>query len=229
MALIDKPIYSENFQSQSDVIIQPVSPPGDSPHASYTFIIGSKDDQQYTIPSSVKIFGRMRVCMQNGTSLYSEVLSPTANFPESVFENITVSCNGVTVSDHGRGYHYKSYINKKLGISKATKGSSLLSNYWSEDLLESDIKIEDGHLSKGFKERASLIEKSRDIYFIFSPMIDILTTERYLPPRTQLKIELERGSTTMCLLSPNQDLNLKIQISEINMSVRRLTPNTIIT
>ena len=59
LALFDKPVYSENFQSQSDVIIQPVSPPGDSPHASYTFIIGSKDDHQYTIPSSVKIFGRM--------------------------------------------------------------------------------------------------------------------------------------------------------------------------
>ena len=59
LALFDKPIYSENFQSQSDVIIQPVSPPGDSPHASYTFIIGSKDDQQYTIPSSVKVFGRI--------------------------------------------------------------------------------------------------------------------------------------------------------------------------
>jgi hypothetical protein len=59
-------------------------------------------------------------------------------------------------------------------------------------------------------------------------MIDILTTERYLPPRTQLKIELERGSTTMCLLSPNQDLNLKIQILEINMSVRRFTPSATI-
>ena len=165
----------------------------------------------------------MRVCLQNGTSLDSEVLSPTTNFPESVFENITVSVNGVMVSDNCRGYHFKSYINKNLGISKATKGLSLLSNFWSEDLLESDIKIEEGNLSKGFKERATLIEKSRDIYFIFSPMIDILTTERYLPPRTQLKIELERGPTAMCLLSPNEDLNLKIQISEINMSVRPLT------
>ena len=138
--------------------------------------------------------------MQNGTSLDSEILEPTANFPESVFENITVSVNGVMVSGHGRGYHYKSYINKKLGISKATKGSSLLSNYWSEDLLESDIKIEEGNLSKGSKERAGLIEKSQYIYFIFSPMIDILTTERYLLPRTQMKIELEWRSTTMCLL-----------------------------
>ena len=113
----------------------------------------------------------MRVCLQNGTSLDSEVLSPTTNFPESVFENITVSVNGVMVSDN-----FKSYINKNMGISKATKGLSLLSNFWSEDLLESDIKIEEGNLSKGSKERATLIEKSRDIYFIFFPMIDILMT-----------------------------------------------------
>ena len=63
LSLFDKPVYSGNFQSMSDVIIQPISPPGDSIHSSYAFIIGSKDDPLYTIPSSVKIFGRMRVCM----------------------------------------------------------------------------------------------------------------------------------------------------------------------
>ena len=69
LALFDKPLYSDNFQSQSDVIIQPISPPGDSQHSSYTFIIGSRDDPLYTIPGSIKIFGQMRVCLQNGTSL----------------------------------------------------------------------------------------------------------------------------------------------------------------
>ena len=60
---------------------------------------------------------------------------------------------------------------------------------------------------------------------MFAPMVDILTTERYLPPRTQLKIELERGHVNMCLLSPDQNLNPKIQVLEINMSARRFTPN----
>ena len=27
LSLFDKPVYSENFQTQSDVIIQPISPP----------------------------------------------------------------------------------------------------------------------------------------------------------------------------------------------------------
>ena len=225
LALFEKPVYSENFQSQSDVIIQPISPPGDSQHSSYTFILGSKDDPLYTIPGSIKIFGRMRVCLQNGASLDSELLSPTPNFPESVFENIAVSLNGVAINDHGRGHHFKSFINKNLGIDKATKGSTLLANYWNDDMLESELKVETGELSKGFKDRATLIEKSRDIFFIFAPMIDILTTERYLPPRNQLKIELERGSTNMCLLSPDQNLNPKIQVLEINMSARRFTPN----
>ena len=91
-------------------------------------------------------------------------------------------------------------------------------------MLEAELKIDGTKLSKGFKERSTLIEKSWDVFFIFSPMIDILNTERYIPPRTQLKIELERGSNKLCLLSPTPDLNLKIQILEINMSARRFTP-----
>ena len=225
LALFDKPSYTENFQSQTDIVIQPISPPSDSQHASYSFILGSKDDPLYTIPDSVKIFGRLRVCTQNGTPLDSEVLAPVPNFPEAIFENITVCINGTPISDHGRGYHFKSYINKNLCIDKATKGSSLLSNYWTDDMTESDLRIDGTSLSKGFKERATLIEKSRDVFFIFSPMIDVLNTERYIPPRTQLKIDLERGSNNLSLLSPDPELNLKIQILEINMLARRFTPN----
>jgi hypothetical protein len=226
LSLFDKPVYSGNFQSMSDVIIQPISPPGDSIHSSYAFIIGSKDDPLYTIPSSVKIFGRMRVCMQDGSNLGAETLSPTPNFPESVFENIAVSINGVNINDHGRGYHFKSFINKNLGIDKATKTSTLMANYWGSDELESKIRIENAELSDGFKGRYDLIKNSKDIFFMFAPMVDILTTERYLPPRTQLKIELERGHVNMCLLSPDQNLNPKIQVLEINMAARRFIPNS---
>ena len=61
LSLFEKPTYTQNFQSQSDIVIQPVSPPSDSQHASYSFILGSKDDPLYTVPDSVKIFGRLRV------------------------------------------------------------------------------------------------------------------------------------------------------------------------
>ena len=225
LSLFDKPEYAPNFQSQSDIVIQPVSPPSDSQHAIYSFILGSKDDLLYTVPDSLKIFGRLRVCTQNGTPLDSEILSPVPNFPEAIFENISVSLNGTPISDHGRGHHFKSYINKNLCIDKATKASSLLAHYWSDDLNESNLKIDGANLSKGFKDRATLIEKSRDVFFIFSPMVDILNTERYIPPRTQLKIDLERGSNNLCLLSPNPDLNLKIQMLEISMQARRFTPS----
>ena len=124
----------------------------------------------------------------------------------------------------GRGYHFKSYLNKKLSISKATKSSSLLSQYWSDDFKESEIKIDGASLSEAFTERSKLISKSRDVHFIFSPLIDLLNTERYLPPHTQIKIELERGSMAMCLSSPDDNLTLKIQMLDINMTARRFLP-----
>ena len=85
LSLFEKPTYTQNFQSQTDIVVQPISPPSDSQHASYSFILGSKDDPLYTVPDSVKIFGRLRVCTQNGSPLDSEILSPVPNFPEAIF------------------------------------------------------------------------------------------------------------------------------------------------
>ena len=59
-------------------------------------------------------------------------------------------------------------------------------------------------------------------------MADILNTEKYLPPYTEIKIDLERGHPTMCILSPDEDLKVKIQVLEINMSCRRFVPNSVI-
>ena len=154
-----------------------------------------------------------------------------------------MSLNGVTVLDHsiylfifirnhplalllfaGRGYHFKSYINKKLSLSKATKSSTLLSQYWSDDLRESQIKIDATDLSEAFTDWAKLIAGSRDVHFICLPLIGILNTERYIPPRTEIKIDLERGAMAMCLLSPDENLSVKIQMLDINMTGRRFTP-----
>ena len=69
-----------------------------------------------------------------------------------------MSINGVNINDHGRGYHFKSFINKSLGIDKATKTSTLMANYWGADELESKIRIENAELSDGFKGRHDLIK-----------------------------------------------------------------------
>ena len=89
---------------------------------------------------------------------------------------------------------------------------------------ESQIKIDGASLSEAFTERGKLIAGSRDIHFIFSPLIDILNTEWYISPRTEMKIDLERGAMAMCLLSPDENLAVKIQMLDINMTASRFTP-----
>ena len=111
-----KPVRASNFSAETEVILQPTCPPSDSPHASFKFILGGKDDRMYSIPSSIKIFGRLKVTLQNGASLTNEELSVVCNFPESIFENIKVGLNGVPISDHGREYGFRSYISKKLSM-----------------------------------------------------------------------------------------------------------------
>ena len=56
-------------------------------------------------------------------------------------------------------------------------------------------------------------------------MVDIFNTERYIPPHTEITIELERAPITLPLLSDVDDLKAKIQILDINMGVRRFLPH----
>ena len=220
-----KPVRASNFSAETEVIIQPTCPPSDSPHASFKFILGGKDDRMYSIPSSIKIFGRLKVTLQNGASLTNEELSVVCNFPESIFENIKVGLNGVPISDHGRGYGFRSYISKKLSMPFITKSSSLLSHYWVEDGDKDEIKVDASNLSEAFKSRKDIIKNSADVHFVFPPMVDLFNTERYIPPHTEITIELERAPITLPLLSDVDDLKAKIQILDINMSVRRFLPH----
>ena len=190
-------------------------PPSDSPHASFKFILGGKDDRMYSIPPSIKIFGRLKVTLQNGASLINEELSVVCNFPESIFENIKVGLNGVSISNHGRGYGFRSYILKKLSMPFITKSSSLLSHYWVEDGDKDEIKVDASNLSEAFKSRKDIIKNSADVHFVFPPMVDLFNTERYI----------ERAPITLPLLSDVDDLKAKIQILDINMGVRRFLPH----
>ena len=223
--IFEKPVKASNFSSETEVIIQPTCPPSDSPHASFKFILGGKDDRMYSIPSSIKIFGRLKVTLQNGADLTDEEISVVCNFPETIFENIKVTLNGTPISDHGRGYGFKSYIAKKLSMPFITKSSSLLSHYWVEDGDKDGIRVDGTRLSDSFKSRKEIIKKSADVYFVFPLMVDLFNTERYIPPYTEIIIELERAPVTLPLLSDLAGLNAKIQIMDINMAVRRFTPH----
>ena len=71
------------------------------PESKNIFYRSAKNDAQYTVPGSIKVFGRMWVCLQSGAALTDQVIAPVTNFPEAVFEHISTSLNGVNISDHG--------------------------------------------------------------------------------------------------------------------------------
>ena len=178
--IFEKPVKASNFSSETEVIIQPTCPRSDSPHASFKFILGGKDDRMYSIPSSIKIFGRLKVTLQNGTDLTDEEISVVCNFPETIFKDIKVTLNGTPISDHGRGYGFKSYIAKKLSMPFITKSSSLLSHYWVEDGDKDGIRVDGTRLSDSFKSRK---EKSQLMYILYSLrwLIFSILRDIYLP------------------------------------------------
>ena len=67
--LFKKSEYCDNFASYQDVTIQPLHPPADSDHTTYSFTVGGLNDRLYTALKTIKIVGRLRVLNHDGTSL----------------------------------------------------------------------------------------------------------------------------------------------------------------
>ena len=83
--------------------------------------------------------------------------------------HVKVGLDGVPISDHGRGYGFRSYISKKLSMPFITKSSSLLSHYWVEDGDKDEIKVNASNLSEAFKSRKEIIKKLSRCTFCLSP------------------------------------------------------------
>ena len=225
--LFTKPEYCDNFANYQDVTIQPLHPPADSDHTTYSFTVGGLNDRLYTALNTIKIVGRLRVLHHDDTPLEkNELVSTNALFPSSIFEHCSVFLNSTPISDHGRGFPLKSYLNTNLSYQDSVKKTSLLADrFWSDSAGDSEI-INKDELTDSFKSRMEYISESRDAFFCFQPQVDLLSTTKYLAPGIELRLEFEKGNHNFALLSPNLDKRYKIRVFDIVLQTRRFTPST---
>ena len=226
-----QPSYSANFRNYVDAVLQPQIQPYNSGSQLMRWDIGGPDDPLFTDLSSLKVVGRLRVQHADDTPLApGEKVSCVNMFPESLWGQINVFCNGVPVSDHGRMVNMKSYVQKQFTTTHEVKSSSLQNEYYIGDMISlgggwEDVTSERLETDDGLKTRAKLISESRDVNFCFKPCFDLANSERAFPAGYTLTLEFERADPKFSLLAADSSIDYKIRIYDIALEVRRFTPS----
>ena len=79
---------------------------------------------------------------------------------------------------------------------------------------------------KGLRKRASFIAESKDLFFVFPPTFDLITSQQALPPSYTLGLEFERAPQTFSLLTAaDNPQQYKIRLYDFHLEVRRFMPS----
>ena len=74
---------------------------------------------------------------------------------------------------------------------------------------------------KGLRKRASFIAESKDLFFVFRPTFDLITSQQALPPSYTLGLEFERAPQTFSLLTAaDNPQQYKIRLYDFHLEVR---------
>ena len=126
----------------------------------------------------------------------------------------------------------KAYVQKHFSCSEEVKRVNLKNNYYEEDNAEEgqlameQITLDTLQNEKGLRKRATFIAESKDVFFVFRPTFDLITSQQALPPSYTLSLEFERAPQSFSLLtSPDNPQQYKIRLYDFYIEVRRFLPS----
>ena len=219
--LFSKPTFNNDYYSFNDYTFKPKNPIQNSEVNPIFFEI--EDTRNYTLLSTIRVDGQIRVLHADGTSLKAGEKVSTVNlFPHSLFQTIDIKINQVPVSDHARLYPHRAYAHALYSFTHETKKNTQLSEFYLEEECESE-KTDD--TTDQFAEKMKLIEGSRVCHISFEPKIDTLTMMRYFPPGHTISFEFIRSAPHFTLLSKDNTESYKIEIVDLTLTCRQILPN----
>ncbi|CAH3173008.1 unnamed protein product, partial [Porites lobata] len=222
LELFDVPDVDYRYEASREVEFQPALT-GIQP---ITFSIPGSDD--YYDLNSLRFKVKVRLTDPAGgyTGLHAGLLISNANetrhvycvnnFGQSIFRDITMSMNGVLVTEQSNTYHYRAYIETLLNYNREEGATKLAAQGWVNQLnvaeeigataANSDVPVAANW--SGNAELRALTSKllSENWHtFIVRPHLPTLHTGKLLVPNIQLDFELFLNPKTIYLMgSPNK-------------------------
>ena len=202
-----------------EVFFRPVNMSNDGP---FEFQLPSQGNQ-YLQLGSFRLYGKTRIHHIDGDDLTKDEVGVINMFPASLFEDITVTVNGVNVMESGsKAAHYKNYIETILSYGRDARDGWLSGAMFAMDDA-GDFEIP--YANAGWVKHLNRLKESRVFDWEMPVCDDFLRSDRVLPNGIDLKIVFHRSRTPFSLMGPKDKVEKEeyvIEFKELKLYARML-------
>ena len=150
------------------------------------------------------------------------VVAPANNLLGSLFSDVSVQLNDVTIQGGEPYYPYKAMIETLLMFDSGTKKTQLRTSGYIKDTAG---KVDNAAGNLGYKSRVAMVAGKKHFEIIGPVHVDLATQPRYMLPRVDVRLRLVRAATTFVIdaFDPaKQPTACKINIHKAILYVRKV-------
>lgn len=186
-------------------------------------IIIPNDSMEMVQLNSIRLHGSFSVLTAADANIAAaDTVSVVNNTCQSLFKQIELSLNGVTINDLSSStYPYKAYIENLYTFDKDIKDTTLraLEQFYNdpvqgtttiEDMLKANTEV-----SGGFKDRKARILSGNKIYFIMLIHLDFLQSRKLLIPGVEMKFRFIRADDSFTIFAKTAGPKIKMHHLEL--------------
>jgi len=226
----------DNFSYSFEYFVRPINfSDSKGPH---TFEFPA-DPNHFTDLTSLTLEGKIKVKNKpsNGSSIFNTLVSgkntkcdvsTVNNIIHSQYSVINYRIQDVEMGDStSYSYPYKAYFENSLSHDRLCKEEQLILHGYVEDTTEQFNDVTDiiaDNNNKGYSSRADIYCQDNYVRFRVKLRIDLATVDQYLQPNISLRFHLTRADDSFCLLSNSPALKWGIDLQDLQMSIKKLTP-----
>ncbi|XP_067937309.1 uncharacterized protein F54H12.2-like [Watersipora subatra] len=185
----------------------------------------SRDSNYYIDLSSSYLYLEINITNADGTDLPEDAnVGPVDLIGQTVFRQIDLMINDVSISDSSNLYYYRSMIETLLSHSDESKMSQLTMSMFVKDTAGQMDSLNGDNLSLEKRKRKRLTEKRKTVQLIGKIHSDIFFQNRYLLNGVDLKLTLIKNSDKLILMSGGAS-GFKLKIINASFFERKVKIN----
>ena len=157
-----------------------------------------------------------RLRFTTGDEAASELPILVNNTLHSLFSDISVAANGIKISSSNGNYAQKAFIETEFSHHREAKDTWLKCQGYSYE--KSPDTFTDVVFTDKMRQNGSAV-----VTFIGKVAADIFSSEKHLISGVTLRVSFLRNRPEFCLIYDDESKDYKIEISQANLYVRKMT------
>lgn len=192
----------------------------------YVFSIPA-DFQTYTFLPQTRLMGKIQILKEDGNkeTVDNKKVAPCNLFPSAIFRQVECYLNGVQVCNLSTPtYPYKALLETELSYDVTSDQQGLLLKGYNTDTVGKYDKFEVATAdatNAGHQQRALTFAKGKEVSFSTPLHIDVLQSERLLPPHVSMTLKFLPNTNTF-VLNNSETEKYTFKISELKLYTQKI-------